>query len=201
MWGECTKTGKIIPFCQPFPADQTHGKGRQEPAYRQPDRNAPIHARRRRLPCFSAESPLMSTASIARIRLPAQGRPGAHFFINNKKARPRPSDGISSSGRSPALLAAEHAAAQSMVHMLMAGLEPARLAARDFKSPVSAVPPHQRTGIIAQSSMCRKQISPLLRRRSRPVCCVLPGKKPLPGDTVRGGAGMGWFTRSSRPCG
>ncbi len=29
--------------------------------------------------------------------------------------------------------------------VLMAGLEPARRKARDFKSPVSAIPPHQRT--------------------------------------------------------
>ena len=31
-------------------------------------------------------------------------------------------------------------------NVLMAGLEPARLAARDFKSPVSAISPHQRIG-------------------------------------------------------
>ena len=30
--------------------------------------------------------------------------------------------------------------------VLMAGLEPARRKARDFKSPVSAIPPHQRHG-------------------------------------------------------
>lgn len=30
--------------------------------------------------------------------------------------------------------------------VLMAGLEPARRKARDFKSPVSAIPPHQRQG-------------------------------------------------------
>ncbi len=38
--------------------------------------------------------------------------------------------------------------------VLMAGLEPARLSARDFKSLVSAIPPHQRTGVLYHFPHC-----------------------------------------------
>ncbi len=40
------------------------------------------------------------------------------------------------------------------INVLMAGLEPARLSARDFKSLVSAIPPHQRTGVLYHFPHC-----------------------------------------------
>ena len=55
--------------------------------------------------------------------------------------------------------------------VLMAGLEPARFAARDFKSPVSAIPPHQRMHIIASVLKAVKKTHLSLRFSLKTCTC------------------------------